>query len=135
MSRVGKRVSYVEMVLFKSSLMVVRLAVSVDAFPSYSSRSFHAVTLTRCTLVLLGRIDATRQTYETLRPSGMFFFLMKNTVFVPLGIRVLTPCANRPRSFRILVSHRRIHENEGSICGSWVECHRPHLPLRSSSLT
>ena len=108
MSRVRKRASFVEMVLFKSTLTVVRLAVSVDAFPSYSNQSPPAVTLTRCTSVLLGRIDATRRTYETLRPSGMFFFLMKNTVFVPLGIRVPTPCANRPRSFARLVSHRRL---------------------------
>ena len=62
-----------------------------------SSLSPPTVTRTRWVSVFCGQILENRQEYVTLRPANTSHFWMKNTVLVPVGMRVPTPCVRRPR--------------------------------------
>ena len=84
----------------------------------------------------MGRGDATSLQYANFRSTGTAGCLTINIVFVPLFMRVPTPCANQPRSLSKAVVHvflagprircmysRTLHV-EGSITElqKWVVC-------------
>ena len=97
MSRVMKREPGVDMVLLSRNFVVVKLSQRVEVAPGKSRRSPPTVTRTWFTSALVGRMVATIRVYVTLRPWGMEDFATKKTVLVPMGMRVLTPWARRPK--------------------------------------
>ena len=86
------------MVLFSKHFVVVRLAQWVVVAPVKSRRSPPTMTRTRCTLALVGFMEATIRAYVTLRPWGVDDFATKKKVLVPVGMRVPTPWNRRPKS-------------------------------------
>ena len=86
------------MVLLSRHFVVVRLEQWVVVAPRKSRRSPPTVTQTWFTLALVGEMVATIWAYVTLRPWEMEYFATKKTVLVPVGMRVTTPWARRPKS-------------------------------------
>ena len=117
-----------ERVLFMRHLVVVKLAVCVDALPAYSSLSPPTVTRTLCLTFLWGRKLATMRGYVTFLPSGTAERGTKRIVFVPLT-RVPTPCASFPKSFAKAVVHsafagvrnKCLYSNVAPVCSSTTE--------------
>ena len=89
---VMNRAPGVEMVLLSIHFMVVILAQWVVVAPDKYKRSPPAVTQTRFTSALVGRMEATIPSYVTLRTWGMADFATKKMVLVPVNMRVPTPC-------------------------------------------
>ena len=79
------------MVLLSKKIVVVKLAQWVVVAPEKLRRYPPTVTWTRFTSSLVGRIVANIRAYVTLRSWGMEYFATKNTVLVPVGVRVPTP--------------------------------------------
>ena len=88
-----------EIVLFGSILVVMRLAVSVDVLPSYSSLSPPDVTLTLCVSALFGCKLPTNRMNEVSRSFGTTVRLMKKIMLVTSGIRVPAIYANWTKLF------------------------------------
>ena len=97
MSRVMKREPGVDIVLLSRHFVVVRLAQWVVVVLGKLRQSLPIVTRTRFTSALVGLMEATIWAYVTLRPWGMADFSIKKTVLVPVGMRVPTSWARRPR--------------------------------------
>ena len=85
------------MVLLGRHFVVVRLAQWVMVAPGKLRRSPPTVMWTRFTLALVGLMEATIWAYVTLQPWGMADFATNKTVLVPVGMRVPTPWARRPK--------------------------------------
>ena len=79
---------FVEIVLFMYNLNFVKLVVSVNLFLGYSSMSLPSHTLNLYVSCFFGRIVASRLTYDTFLYFGIFDGCNKNTVLIPLGIRI-----------------------------------------------
>ena len=101
MSRVMNRALGVDMVLLSRHFVVVRLTQWVLVAPGKSRWFPPTVMRTGFTWFLVGLMEATIRAYLTLRPWGMADFDIKKTVLVPVGVRVPTPWARRPRSLAI----------------------------------
>ena len=99
MSAVANHASGVEMMIFRRHLVVVRLAVSVEVMLGNSNKLPPTVTRTRYVSTLLGRSEAASWRYDIAWSVGTADCLTKNMVFMPFFKWVLTPCAERPRSF------------------------------------
>ena len=105
MSAVMNLASCVDMTLLSKHLVVVELAVSVENMSEHSSRVPPIVTCTRCVSALLGWSEATSLQYEMFWSDGTADCLTKNIVFVPLFMRVPTPCACQPRPLAKNIVH------------------------------
>ena len=128
MSRVMNWAPGVEMVLLSKHFVVVKLTQWVVVAPVKSRWSPPTVTRTRCTSALVGQMVATICAYVTLRSWVMEDFSTKKTVLVPVGMRVPTPSARRPKSLARALT-------QAALSGPRTRCQYSSACLLAGSMT